>query len=156
MISVNSEQAIQRLASPPNPYGPGFSVFDSFRTINRALPTVAVDHGTDLSTLTYPCIFKPAKCSTNSSQVRLIASPAEARAYLIETMEQVVCAQRFHPGEEYTIMYERWPWRSAGEVKEMYNMLFYPRARLHPRVLLERLRAFRKCGGWDFRICDGY
>jgi len=58
------------------------------------------------------------------------------------------------PGEGlwYTII-KHWPRRM---LTGLYNMLFHPGARLHPRVLLERLRAFHKCGGWDFKITDGY
>ena len=240
-----------------NPYRPGYSVFDSFRSMDRALPTRAVSHATDLSQLSYPCVFKPAKCSTNSSQVQLIHSAEQARDYLIETMEEVVCAQQYHPGEEYTIMWERWPWRADGQVVELYwrkkthpkgefhplsgagtpkhnvlvnrlasaellaamermmagmpevyctrfdvradnhvelqkgnfwvmesngtvgvnaegvwygilvhwprrmitglyNIFTHPNASVLPAVLAERLRAFNKCGGWDFKFTDGY
>ena len=116
-----------------NPYPPGYTVFDSFRSMTRALPTLPVTHLTDLRALDYPLIFKPAKCSTNSSQVRLICSRQQARQYLIDTLEDVVCAQQYHPGEEYTIMWERWPWRAQGAVVDVHwRRKTHPRGEFHP------------------------
>ncbi len=240
-----------------NPYPPGYTGLDQLAGMPRALPFERVTRSTDLSRLRYPQIFKPSLCTTNSSGVRLIASEAEAAAYLAATEEEVVCAQEFHPGEEYTIMWERWPWRRRGRVvavywrrkthapeefhplsgggtpkvtlpvphllsaalvraveqeveampnvyctrfdvraegaealargefrvlesngsvgvpggtllralvthwpKRMiiglYNIATHPNASVHPRVLVQRVRRFMVCGGWDFRICDGF
>ncbi len=116
-----------------NPYPAGYTVFDQLRKMTRALPSQAVTRATDLSQLRYPLIFKPSLCSTNSSGVRLISSEKQARAYMAATREAVVCAQVFHPGEEYTIMWERWPWKPRGEVVAVYwRRKIHPRGEFHP------------------------
>lgn len=240
-----------------NPYRPGYTVFDQLRCIPNAMPATPVTARTDLSTLAYPLVFKPTMCSTNSSGVVLVHDVDEARAYMRATLEEVVCAQELHLGEEFTIMWERWPWRRRGAVKGVYwrkklhpagefhplsgrgtpkvtidvrhlrtpaliraveatvagmhnlhctrfdvradsaealargefrvlesngsigvpggsmayaiavawprrivtgfyNLLTHPDASAHPRVLVHRMKRFLECGGWDFRICDGY
>jgi hypothetical protein len=240
-----------------NPYPPGTTVFDQLRRMPSAQPTARIDRATDLSSLPYPLIFKPSVCSTNSSGVALIGSAAEARRYLASSAEEAICAQPYHPGEEFTIMWERWPWQRRGVVRAVfhrrkthapgefhplsgrgtpkvtepaqrlltpalvaavernvaamvnvhctrfdvraqsaealargefrilesngtigvpggsmvgavlfhwprrivtgaYNLFTHPDASAHPRVLVQRMKRFRECGGWDFRICDGF
>jgi hypothetical protein len=240
-----------------NPYPPGYTVFDQLQSIPNAMRAVPITRTSDLSALSYPVIFKPSLCSTNSSGVMLVKSIEEARQYLRWTAEDVVCAQEFHSGEEFTIMWERWPWRRRGAVKGvywrkklhargefhplsgrntpkvtvdarhlrtpalvraveasvarmknlhctrfdvraesaealargeffvlesngtigvpggsiayaiavawprriltgLYNLFTHEDASAHPRVLVRRVQRFLECGGWDFRICDGF
>ncbi len=240
-----------------NPYPPGYTVFDQLASMPNALPFVRVTRSTDLTRLVYPLVFKPSLCSTNSSGVALVRSAAEARRYLATSVEEVVCAQQFHPGEEFTIMWERWPWQRRGVVRAVfwrkkthapgefhplsgrgtpkltvaaphlntkellravertvarmrnlhctrfdvradsaaalargefwviesngtigvpggsvvyaiaiswprrivtgaYNLFTHADASAHPRVLVHRMKRFLECGGWDFRICDGF
>jgi hypothetical protein len=240
-----------------NPYPAGYTVFDQLRTIPNAMPVTPVTCATDLSKLAYPLIFKPSLCSTNSSGVALVHDVDQARKYMLATEEEVVCAQEYHSGEEFTIMWERWPWRRRGAVKGvywrkklhpagefhplsgrgtpkvtvdvrhlrtealvravegtvrrmrnvyctrfdvraesaealargefrvlesngtigvpgqgnvyamlvawprrivtgLYNLFTHDDASAHPRVLVHRMKRFLECGGWDFRICDGF
>jgi hypothetical protein len=37
-----------------------------------------------------------------------------------------------------------------------YNLFTHEDASAHPRVLVHRMKRFLECGGWDFRICDGF
>ena len=116
-----------------NPYPWHCCVFDHLRVLDRALPTQPVTRSTDLASLAYPLVFKPSLCSTNSSGVRLIHSAIEAAAYMRETLEDVVCAQAFHPGEEYTIMWERWPWSRRGRVVAVcWRRKTHPAGEFHP------------------------
>ena len=116
-----------------NPYPWHCCVFDQLRLMSRALPTQPVTRDSDLTSLAYPLVFKPSLCSTNSSGVRLVYSAAEAAAYLRETQEEVVCAQMFHPGEEYTIMWERWPWSRRGRVTAVFwRRKTHPPHEFHP------------------------
>lgn len=240
-----------------NPYPPGYTAFDQLAAMPNALPFLRVTHATDLDRLVYPLVFKPSLCSTNSSGVALVRSAEEARAYMAATAEEVVCAQQLHSGEEFTIMWERWPWRRDGVVRAVfwrkkthapgefhplsgrgtpkvtiaahhlrtpalvravertvarlpnlhctrfdvradsaealargdfwvmesngtigvpggslayailiswprrivigaYNLFTHADASAHPRVLVRRMRRFLECGGWDFRISDGF
>jgi hypothetical protein len=240
-----------------NPYPPGYTSFDQLAAMPNALPFLRVTRATDLTRIAYPLVFKPSLCSTNSSGVALVRSVEEARAYMATTLEEVVCAQQLHPGEEFTIMWERWPWRRDGVVRAVhwrkkthapgefhplsgrgtpkvtvaaqhlktpalvravertvarlpnlhctrldvradspealargefwvmesngtvgvpggsrayailiswprriaigaYNLFTHADASAHPRVLVRRVRRFLECGGWDFRICDGF
>jgi hypothetical protein len=240
-----------------NPYPRGCTSYEQLRRMRLALPTELITRRTDLTALRYPRVFKPSLCSTNSSRVELIGSVEQARTYMAMTEEDIVLAQPFHPGEEYTIMWERWPWRQQGRVvavcwrkkthapdefhplsgagtpkmsiaadhlispdlvramdettraiaglyctrldvradsaaelsrgrfailesngsvgvpsqrlayallvhwpKRMliggYNIFTHRNATIHPRILVERVRRFMTCGGWDFRICDGF
>ncbi len=95
-----------------NPYAPGSTREDQLERIENALPFRRVTAHTDLATLAYPVVFKPSLCSTNSSGVELISSAEAARCYMASTLEEVVIAQQYHPGEEFTIMWERWPWQT--------------------------------------------
>jgi hypothetical protein len=55
-------------------------------------------------------------------------------------------------GAAYAI-FVAWPKRM---IIGLYNILTHKDASIHPRVLAHRMRRFRECGGWDFRICDGF
>jgi hypothetical protein len=103
-----------------NPYPPDLTRAGQLARIPNVLPFTEVTRRSDLTNLQYPLIFKPSLCSTNSSGVALIESAEQARRYMAVTKEEMILAQAFHPGEEFTIMWERWPWQARGCVRAVF------------------------------------
>ena len=83
---------------------------------NYVQPFVVINSNDDLIDVTFPCIFKPNKCSGGNKDVEIIHNIKDAISYL-KNINGSVIAQKIHNGPyEVGILYERHPFLNNGKI----------------------------------------
>ena len=83
---------------------------------NYVQPFVVINSNDDLIDVTFPCIFKPNRCSGGNKNVEIIHNIKEAIRYL-KNVDDSIIAQKIHNGSyEVGVLYERHPFLENGNI----------------------------------------